>query len=173
MKDPHDLTKIFDDIFDHFSYLKVLFLQVACHSSYPFITLIDYQTFCGQIGVLDNNLKLSLVDICFAAANSKPTKGVLKTGLNRAEFIEMLVRIAIIKYQDSKVVKFASDAVQKLLEEVIVPQWVVQPTWMEFRTRYLWTLDVNDVFAANMFGIQKLYSRQQTIHKSWLEYSEA
>jgi hypothetical protein len=115
VKDPHDLTKIFDDVFDNFNYLKLLFLQLSCHSSYPFVTLNDYQAFCAQIGVVDNFLNIASIDVCYTAATSKPTKGVVKMGLNRAEFIEMFVRIAIIKYQDSKVVKFASDAVQKLL----------------------------------------------------------
>lgn len=32
---------------------------------------------------------------------------------------------------------------------------------------------MNDVFATNIFGLQKLYNRDQTIHKTWLEYSEA
>jgi len=32
---------------------------------------------------------------------------------------------------------------------------------------------VNDVLAANIFGLQKLYNRSQTVHKTWLEYQEA
>ena len=47
IKDEQDLTVVFDKIYENFAYLKLLFLQVACHSSYPFITWIDYQAFCA------------------------------------------------------------------------------------------------------------------------------
>lgn len=102
-------------------------------------------------------------------------------GLNRAEFIEMLVRLAIIKYmtfnsdffKDTEVCKKASQAFDRLLNEEIMNKWVLKPSWMEFRLRYLWTSDVNDVFAANLHYIRKIYTRNQTIHKTWLEFSEA
>ena len=56
-------------------------------------------------------------------------------------------------------VESARILLRKLLEDVVLKDWQATPTWEEFRMRYLWTLDVNDVFAANMFGIQKLYAR--------------
>lgn len=75
IKDTQDLQVLFDKIFENFAYLKTLFLQVACRSSFPFITWIDYKAFVTQLGLLDSNLKLSTIDICFASANSKPNKG--------------------------------------------------------------------------------------------------
>lgn len=144
VKDPFQVTKIFSYIHENFTYLKLLFLQVACHSALPNIQQIDILEFCHKLNLIDNVLKPSSVDICFTAANSKPKPGIIKTGLNRGEFIEFLVRISLIKYKD--VVKSASEGVQKLLEEAIVPKFTFTPKWMEFRNRYLWTLDVNDVF---------------------------
>ena len=55
----------------------------------------------------------------------------------------------------------------------MLKNWRSAVPWQEFRSRYLWTLDVNDVFSVNIFGLQKLYNRHQTIHKTWLEYGEA
>ena len=37
VKDPNELTKIYDIIFEKFNELKLIFLEQACHSSYPFI----------------------------------------------------------------------------------------------------------------------------------------
>ena len=47
------------------------------------------------------------------------------------------------------------------------------PPWQEFRSRYLWTLDVNDVLSVNRVGLEKLYNRQHTIHKTWMDMAEA
>ena len=85
---------------------------------------------------------MSLVDVCFTASNRRPPKGVVKTGLNRAEFIEVLVRIAIQKHKSQA----PTVAFKKFLDEDIMSKWNPITQWAEFRSRYLWTLDVNDVF---------------------------
>lgn len=146
-------------------------MQLSCHSALPNIQQIDILEFIHKMDLIDNALKPAAIDVCFAAVNSRPKPGVIKTGLSRGEFIEFLVRIALIKYKDTE--KKASNAVKKLIEEEIRPKFTFFPTWMEFRNRYLWTLDVNDVFQANLVSLQKLYSRNQTIHKTWLEMAEA
>lgn len=89
----------------------------------------------------------------FAAANSKPQKGQHKMGLCRAEFIEVLVRIAIAKYIDTKICKRPAEALSKLLKEYILKDWQPAPAWQDFRSRYLWTLDVNDVIIHNITGL--------------------
>ena len=47
------------------------------------------------------------------------------------------------------------------------------PPWQEFRSRYLWTLDVNDVLSVNKVSLEKLYNRLHTIHKTWMDMAEA
>ena len=74
--------------------------------------------------------------------------------MNRGEFIEILVRVAIYKYMDTRIVKTPVLAFEKFMSEDIMPKWELKPTWQDFRTRYLWTLDVNDVFFANIFGLR-------------------
>ena len=115
---------------------------------------------------------MSAIDVMYAAACSKPQRGQLKTGLNRSEFIEVLVRIAKGKFVDTKICSKVSEALAMLLQENVLKDWSLTPTWQEFRSRYLWTLDVNDVFAANQYGLQKIYGRNQNMHKTWLELSE-
>lgn len=66
-----------------------------------------------------------------------------------------------------------TEALQLFVNEDLLMEWSIDPAWQDFRNRFLWTLDVNDVLAANSFGLQKLYNRNQTVHKTWLEFSEA
>lgn len=83
------------------------------------------------------------------------------------------MRIAIFKFVDTKIEKTPALALKRLLEEIVYPKWHIYPMWQEFRSRYLWTIDVNDVFAANLFGLKQLYERHQTIHKQYLEMQES
>lgn len=48
-------------------------------------------------------------------------------GLCRAEFVEILARMAVIKYHQTKVVKKPVQAVEKLVDEVLLADWKITP----------------------------------------------
>ena len=79
--------------------------------------------FAEKYHLYSNNKEKSLIDVAFAASCSRSAKGQLKTGLNRAEFIEILIRIAIQKYVQTGIVKKPVLALNKLMKEDIIPNW--------------------------------------------------
>ena len=59
IKDPFDLTKIYDYIFEKFADLKLFFMYNACHSAYPTVSRTQLEDICEQYSLLDKNLKFS------------------------------------------------------------------------------------------------------------------
>ena len=74
-----------------------------------------------------SNKEKSFYDVGFASACSKSLKG--KNGLNRAEFIELMVRISVFKYVNTKIAKTPVQALKKFLTDDILPDWQIEPTW--------------------------------------------
>lgn len=50
-------------------------------------------------------------------------------GLCRAEFVEMLARMAILKYHQTRVVKKPVEAVHKLVGEILLADYKINPSW--------------------------------------------
>ena len=73
-----------------------------------------------------------------------------------------MLRIADIKYRETKIVDTYAEALQKLLEDNIFPPNYVPPYIHEFRTKELWTVEVNDLFMTNVVplkNVNKLFSQ--------------
>lgn len=52
-----------------------------------------------------------------------------------------------------------------MITEFVLQNFVPEP-WQEFRDSQLWTIDVNDVFEANLDNIRKIYNSYLTqVHK--------
>ena len=76
--------------------------------------------------------------------------------LSRSEFIDILVRIAKEKYLAAEDELTIAGAFQKLMDEHI--QLVNETAeWDGFRKHSLYTLEVQDVFAANREPLNRLY----------------
>jgi len=67
-----------------------------------------------------------------------------KQGLNRGEFIELLIRIAKSKFVETGKVKQVSSAFKMLIEDFMKPLWPVG-RWQELRSKQFWNNEVNDV----------------------------
>ena len=78
------------------------------------------------------------------------------TDLQRFEFLEIILRIAGMKFFDNGDCESFKDSLQKLLDENIF-QIEFDCEWQEFRDLKLWTLDVDDLFKANSAYLQDLY----------------
>ena len=75
IKNPFDLTAIYDALFKEYKNLKLLFLQQACSSAYPFITSIDFQeNFVAKFIPPQTNKEKAQYDVAFAAS-MKAVKG--------------------------------------------------------------------------------------------------
>lgn len=70
--------------------------------------------------------------------------------LCRYELLEILVRIANLKYRESGVVTTYAEALEKLLITNIFNKYDIPFTWQKFRETEVWTLDVNDILEANL-----------------------
>lgn len=92
--------------------------------------------------------------------------------LCRFEFYEILVRVAHVKYKETGICSTYADALQMLLKENIFKYANPEP-WQEFRDEELWTLDVNDIFEANIEGLKKVYSVYWEPRKKYMTYQDA
>lgn len=75
IKDPFELTAIYDAMYKNYPDLKLLFLQQACNSVYPHITSIDFQqNFVAKFIPPQTNKEKSQYDVAFVAS-MKTVKG--------------------------------------------------------------------------------------------------
>ena len=105
---------------------------------------------------------MSFVDRAFIATNVELGDEINKfnppTALQRGEFLEIITRMGQTKYKDTGVVTTYSEAVQKLLDDHVL-KMAENDEWQEFRDKKLWTLEVNDVFEANLELLMKIYDK--------------
>lgn len=71
--------------------------------------------------------------------------------------MEAIGRIAILKYFNTGRCCTEAEAVQKLLEEHILPL-EGRDEWQEFRDHQLYTHEVDAVFRSNMDGLRKVFT---------------
>lgn len=133
----------------HYSKLRDIFNHLAASSQWPNISSLDFCDFAGKAKIIDNYVNISSVDRTFIAATLKVVESnAPSNGLRRFEFLEIMVRLANIKFLETKIVKSYAEATEKMLSECVIPSFVPEP-WQEFREKELWTMDVKDVFEAN------------------------
>ena len=149
--------------------LKDCFIHLASNSSWPNIGNLDFADFATKAKFLDNFVNLAAIDRTFIAANLKTENSIAPSnGLKRFEFLEILVRLANIKYKESNICKTYADATEKLITECIMPHFTSEP-WQEFRTKQLWTIDVNDLLEANQTNLEKIYNHYLTPNNKQLD----
>ena len=158
----------------HYAFLKDIFIDQISQSSYPALGSLDFADFAVQCKFLDNdpNVNLSTIDRTFIAATLQVEgQGARESDipadkLNRFEFMEILVRLANIKFIETKKIKGFDEATAHLIEDYIMPNYTPEP-WQEFREKELWTIDVNDILEANQEHLRKIYnSFLSQLHKA-------
>lgn len=156
----------------YYPLLKDCFVHVSANSSWPNIGSLDFCDFATKAKLIDNVVNISTVDRTYIAATLKVAEtSAIANGLQRFEFLEILVRLANIKYLETKVVKSFPEAIEKLIVECIIPNFVPEP-WQEFRDKHLWTIEVNDLMEANEANLTKIYSNYKTVTKPKLEIQD-
>ena len=63
--------------------------------------------------------------------------------------MEIICRMAKIKYVEKKFEDYVCDAVERILKRYILPNTIEHMEWQPYRDQYLWNLDMDDLFKAN------------------------
>ena len=77
----------------------------------------------------------------------------------RYEFLELLVRMARGKYIDFGTMRSLADSTQRLLDRHLLPLEEQCAFYEEWRYKYLYTNEVNEILMANIKAINRLYEQ--------------
>ena len=106
-------------------------------------------------------MSLSILDTLFVATNFEKNEHQdlnSKMELCRYEFYEILVRIANERYVNKGICSKIHNALELLINDHVLPFSNPGP-WQEFRDKILWTIDVNDLFHANLENLKKIHNK--------------
>jgi len=160
IKDPGELARTYDVLRKYYRPLRdQFFTQISKENSYPVIDWIDFTDYCKDVDVMDANLKMSDVDRIFIATNVEieDQEANDDRSLCRFEFYEIITRMAKTKYLESKRVDTMSQAVERILLDSILPNAKMKYESVEWRKTFLWTLEVDDLFKANLENIKRVF----------------
>jgi len=144
---------------DYYGDLKGIFLALASRSGFPCINWLMYSDYVKMCEIIDENVNLSAVDRAFIATNVEIEKSDSNpaTALQRHEWLEIIVRLADVKFKQPGICATHAEAVKKLIDEHILRLGGMQSLWQPFRAKELWTLAVNDILEANLALLKKVY----------------
>jgi hypothetical protein len=91
--------------------------------------------------------------------------------LNRYEFLEILVRIAIAKYRESKVCGSAPLAILELLNKNIFPN-SQEVNGDSFRRVHCYNVKVNEILQKNVTVLKKIYDSYTHAKKKYIRLDE-
>lgn len=77
--------------------------------------------------------------------------------LVRYEFLEIIVRLAKLKFKDKGTCNTVAESVEKLISDFILPNNLEVMSWNDFRVQKVWTLEIDLIFKANFVGIKKMF----------------
>ena len=116
VKTTDEMSKLKSVITKCLPFLKNCHLDLLCETNIPpFISELDFVRFYRDFDLPDDNLKPANIDLIYVQVN---TNVKTRTGLNRGEFIETLLRIARQKYIDTGICKQVPDALQMLVDKI-------------------------------------------------------
>ena len=134
------------------------------------IDWLDFVDACNATGwnIVDNkkkDLTGSDIDRIFIATNfeEEDLEENDDNSLCRFEFLEIIARMAKQKYFERGVCKTVAESVEKLLVDFIIPNSIESMEWQLFRDNQLWTLEVDDLFKANQYGVDQLFKKFSTM----------
>ena len=105
VKEPNEYREICLILKQNYNYLAQLHKSISARDSYPTVGLLQVTTILQEADILDQVLSTGIVDTQFIASRADVDKRGYKlknqnsNEINRFEFFENLVRIAITKYK--------------------------------------------------------------------------
>ena len=106
---------------EHIFIVKEMYAHLQSESeSYPGIGQIIFSHFCKDCGMIGKNFNISTADRLFISANytDAPVEGNTAKDLIRYEFIEVLVRIAKVKYIDTCICSSYPEALETFFNSI-------------------------------------------------------
>mmetsp|Transcript_1708 Transcript_1708/g.3644 ORF Transcript_1708/g.3644 Transcript_1708/m.3644 type:complete len:893 (+) Transcript_1708:276-2954(+) len=159
IKKPDELAEVAELLQLHYKEIKDIFEFTAASSNYPSIGWLDFSDFCVQCQMLDKkHLNTAAIDRIFIAVNVEliEMEDNPDRDLCRYEFFEILVRMALCKYQDLPIRPV--EMVKRLLEEHIF-KYATPSQASNFRRERIFTLPVNDLLEANQSHLSTLFNK--------------
>ena len=148
----------------HYEYIKRIWHSVSSESAnYPALGNLDFESFARASKFVKDEINTATLDRSFIAATRAETSDIEKfpyiprNALNRFEFMEIIVRLAGVKYYETKQVKTYAEATDLFITNYIQANFQPEP-WQEFRNEQLWKIEVCDVYEANMQQLKRVYS---------------
>mmetsp|Transcript_38450 Transcript_38450/g.36803 ORF Transcript_38450/g.36803 Transcript_38450/m.36803 type:complete len:190 (-) Transcript_38450:301-870(-) len=175
VKDEKEQEELVKEILDNGEVLKTLFIILSSNSNYPMMTWIDFSTFIFNFKIVDNkNLSIATIDRIFIATkvSAEGYPDPSERDMFRYEFYESLVRIAGAKYKDNGLAVNYITSLRFLLSHSILPNANIG-LWQQWRETKLWTLEINDIFEANLDSVKKLYRHYFTPKKKFMDLQDA
>lgn len=159
IKCPDTINEVKAYLKERYRDLNSLFLNLICCQSYPTIGWLKFTEYCHQWKIYDRFLTTPEVDQSFIAANYQSTKleNNDEHNLVRYEFVELLVRLAKVKYFDKKVHTSLALSVRIFLENFVFANNLEAMPWQRFRDEQLWTVEIDQIFKANRAGVDELF----------------
>lgn len=157
-----DLKMCERSVLFNFSDLKKIFTILAAKSNYPVVSWTAFVDYCRECDILDETVTTERLFEAFELVNEEnqkinnPMVNNPEDELQRYEFIELLFRVAGMKYIETKVCDSYNRAFNLLLNDHIFKH-PMKDMWQEFRDKYLWKQDVCDMLYRNRSYIEKIF----------------
>ena len=161
-----EVAKIRVILYEHYPALKSIFMNLACNPSYPSVDWKAFLQFVDQCGFIDEHATMHEIDRAFVATNIELEKldDNPDRELCRYEFLELVCRIGIIKYFDSKILGTYSAAVAKFLAEDVIPKAANSNELYDgYRFKNIYTVEMDELFKANLDGLDRFYRTYKTV----------
>lgn len=168
IKDEASLNEVYNVLLENFAVIKEIFDATSAASNYPNIGWLDFSNFCERCQLIDNRfLNRSAIDRCFIAVNVDfdDLDDNPQQELCRYEFFEIIVRMAMFKYQDLKMT--VAEMTAKLIQEHIF-KYSDPSQAVKFRREKLYNSEVNSVLEANLSQCQILFAKHKERLGRWI-----
>jgi NLR family CARD domain-containing protein 3 len=162
IKNTEEQQKVKKFLKQHYRLMREWYRYYAGNNPWGILPCIGQNAFNELIsttGIVDHNkMKLSDIDFEFIVTKS----GYQKTEMNperwlvRYQFMEIFVRIALHKYHKSKIVDSQYEAVEKLMNEHLIPVFS-KFDCHKWRLENLWNVEWDEVFVKNSAILKKLF----------------
>ena len=159
VKSESDFDEVMSVLKQNFREIKAIFDQTSAISHYPSISWLHFADLCTMCQVIDKKfLNTAAIDRLFIAVNVELVEQDDNPDreLCRFEFFEIIVRMAVCKYQDLALTP--AEAVRKLLNEHILKHGTASNA-LQFRHDKLYHVDVNDILEVNLFNLQTMFAK--------------
>jgi len=143
-------------------------MYLAAKSSYPIIGWNDYSLFVNRSKLPDKKLIVAEIDRALISTNYTVNKykNSAEKELHRYEFIEIIVRLSLVKYLQAKTAKDIVQSYQMIREEIFPRNGSVMG--MDFRVKYMYNLKCDEIFRKNEAPLKAVFETFHTPAKKFL-----